>query len=74
MQTVSRAYRTIFSVFSMHPYLNPDDLVGQRKAIVPVSKPSDVASTYSGNVHKVPVKARPVEDAQLGLNLAPDKD
>jgi hypothetical protein len=58
----------------MNLYLNPDDLVGQRKAIVPVSKPSDVASTYLGNVHKVPVKARPVEDAQLGLNLAPDKD
>lgn len=58
----------------MNLYLNPDDLVGQRKAIVPVSKPSDVASTYSGNAHKNPVRARPVEDAQLGLNLAPDKD
>ena len=58
----------------MNLYLNPDDLVGQRKAIVPVSKPSDVASTYSDNAHKNPVRARPVEDAQLGLNLAPDKD
>ena len=58
----------------MNLYLNPDDLVGQRKAIVPASKPSDVPSTYSGNVHKDPVEARAVEKAQLGLNLAPDKD
>ncbi|WP_426116459.1 DNA replication terminus site-binding protein [Pseudomonas sp. DSP3-2-2] len=58
----------------MNLYLNPDDLVGQRKAVVPASKPSDVASTYSGNVHKDPVEALPVEKAQLGLNLAPDKD
>ena len=58
----------------MNLYLNPDDLVGQRKAIVPVSKPSDVASTYSRNAHKDPVEVRPVEAAQLGLNLAPDKD
>ena len=58
----------------MNLYLNPDDLVGQRKAIVPASKPSDVASTYSGNVHKDSVETRPVEKAQLGLNLAPDKD
>jgi len=58
----------------MNLYLNPDDLVGQRQAIVPASKSSDVASTYSGNVHKNPVEARAVEKAQLGLNLAPDKD
>ena len=58
----------------MNLYLNPDDLVGQRQAVVPVIKPSDVASTYSGNVHKQPVEARPVENAQMGLNLTPDKD
>lgn len=58
----------------MNLYLNPDDLVGQRKAIVPVRKFSDVASTYPSNVYKDPIEARPVEKAQLGLNLVPDKD
>ena len=58
----------------MNLYLNPDDLIGQRQAVIPVSKTSDVASTYLGNVHKQPVEARPVENAQLGLNLTPDKD
>lgn len=58
----------------MNLYLNPDDLVGQRKAIVPVSRTSDVPSTYSSNVHKTPIETSPVEDAQLGLNLVPDTD
>lgn len=58
----------------MNLYLNPDDLVGQRKATMPISKPSDVASTYSDNTQKNLPESGPVHSAQLGLNLVPDKD
>lgn len=58
----------------MNLYLNPDDLVGHRKANVPVSKPKDVASTYSDNAYTNDTKASTVADAQLGLNLVPDTD
>jgi hypothetical protein len=34
----------------MNLFLNPDDLVGQRPAVVPLGRPSNVASTYSGSL------------------------
>jgi hypothetical protein len=53
----------------MNLYLNPDDLVGQRKATVMVSKPSTVASTYSDRLHHKTTDAPPVDRSQLDLNL-----
>ena len=52
--------------------LNPDDLVGQRKADVQVSKPSTVSSTYSaGGQRKIHIETP--DAAQLDLNfLRPD--
>ena len=58
----------------MNLFLNPDDLVGQRKATQPGRKPSEVASTYSGSAQNELPETRPVESDQLGLNLSPDKD
>ena len=56
----------------MSLYLNPDDLVGQRKADVQVSKPSSVSSTYSaGGQRKIHIETP--DAAQLDLNfLRPD--
>ena len=57
----------------MNLYLNPDDLVGQRKATVSLSKPKDVPSTYSDKAQN-PFETLPVKSAQLEFSLAPDKD
>jgi hypothetical protein len=56
----------------MSLYLNPDDLVGQRKADVQVSKPSSVSSTYSaGGQRKIHIETP--DAAQQDLNfLRPD--
>ena len=56
----------------MSLYLNPDDLVGQRKADMQVSKPSSVSSTYSAGVQRKILKEAS-DTAQLDLNfLRPD--
>ncbi|HEX8544871.1 MAG TPA: DNA replication terminus site-binding protein [Pseudomonas sp.] len=57
----------------MNLYLNPDDLVGQRKAALPLSKPSDVASTYSDNTQKIKLTT-PTQSTQPDLDLYLDKD
>lgn len=47
-------------------YLNPDDLVGRRPSLLPVSKPGSVASTYSQSSAAIRNKT---DNAQLDLNL-----
>lgn len=56
----------------MSLYFNPDDLVGQRKADVQVSKSSSVSSTYSAGGQRKILKETP-DTVQLDLNfLLPD--
>lgn len=57
----------------MSLYLNPDDLVGQRKADMQVSKPSSVSSTYSAGVQRKILKEAP-DTAQLDLNFLRSDD
>lgn len=52
----------------MSLYLNPDDLVGQRKADVQVSKSSSVSSTYSAGGQRKILKETP-DTVQLDLNF-----
>lgn len=52
----------------MNLYLNPDDLVGQRKADVQVSNPSSVSSTYSASGQRKILIETP-NTAQLDLNF-----
>ena len=52
----------------MNLYLNPDDLVGQRKADVQVSNPSSVSSTYSASGQRKILIETP-DTAQLDLNF-----
>lgn len=57
----------------MSLYLNPDDLVGQRKTRVQISKPSNVASTYSDWTQKPSEKTLDTE--QVGFNFSfPDQN
>lgn len=57
----------------MNLYLNPDDLVGQGKTKVQISKPSNVASTYSDGAQKMVEKT--LDTAQIRLNLSfPDQN
>jgi len=58
----------------MNLYLNPDDLVGQRKAALPVSRHRDIASTYSDNAQKNHEEISPADRAQRRLDLHPYKD
>lgn len=58
----------------MNLFLNPDDLVGQRPSVVPASKPSSVASTYSASSPRIPVIKKKPPSAQLGLNLQSSED
>jgi hypothetical protein len=59
----------------MNLYLNPDDLVGQQPSIEPVSKPSNVESTYSQSSPRIPViNKKKTNSAQLGLNLPGPED
>lgn len=58
----------------MNLFLNPDDLVGQRKAAVMVSKPSVVASTYSDTAPKPSAADLPAARTQLDLTLQEDPD
>jgi hypothetical protein len=52
----------------MNLYLNPDDLVGQRKAEVQISKPSSVSSTYAaGSQRKKIIETH--DTPQLDLNF-----
>ena len=53
----------------MNLYLNPDDLVGQRKADVQVSTPSSVSSTYSASGQRKILIETP-DTAQLDLNFS----
>ena len=56
----------------MNLYLNPDDLVGQRKADLQVRNPSSVSSTYSASGQRKILKETP-DTVQLDLNfLLPD--
>ncbi len=58
----------------MNLYLNPDDLVGQRKSSVMASKPSSVASTYSDKAQTLAQSVEaPVDHSQLDLNLPTDE-
>ena len=52
----------------MNLYLNPDDLVGQRKAEVQISKPSSVSSTYAAGSQRKKIIETP-DTPQLDLNL-----
>jgi len=58
----------------MNLYLNPDDLVGQRKTVAMASKPSEVASTYSDRAQPkaTDADAESVDRTQLNLNLPDD--
>ena len=57
----------------MNLYLNPDDLIGQGKKKVQISKPTDIASTYSDGAPKSVKKM--LGTAQTGINLSfPDQD
>lgn len=57
----------------MNLFLNPDDLVGRRPSVTEVSKPSNVASTYSESSPRIPPKKKKSDSAQMGLNLqSPD--
>lgn len=57
----------------MNLFLNPDDLVGQQPSVLPVSKPSSVASTYSESSPRIP-SIKKKGRAQLGLNLQSPED
>jgi len=52
----------------MNLYLNPDDLVGQRKADVQISKPSSVSSTYAAGSQRKKIIQTP-DTPQLDLNF-----
>jgi hypothetical protein len=53
----------------MNLYLNPDDLVGQRKAEVHISKPSSVSSTYAAGSQRKKIIETP-DTPQLDLNFS----
>lgn len=53
----------------MNLYLNPDDLVGQRKAEVQISKPSSVSSTYAAGSQRKKIIETP-DTPQLDLNFS----
>lgn len=57
----------------MNLYLNPDDLVGQRKPDVQVSNPSSVSSTYSAGSQRK-VLAETPNTTQLDLNFLQSDD
>lgn len=60
----------------MSLFLNPNDLIGNQKSRLPVSKPSPIASTYSDNTPRTKATEQSVsQDAiQLGLNLQQSED
>jgi hypothetical protein len=56
----------------MNLYLNPDDLVGSKKSVLPESKPQTVASTYSTPTPKAQSVPSKPGSGQLGLDLPED--
>lgn len=52
----------------MNLYLNPDDLVGQRKAEVQISNPSSVSSTYAAGSQRIKIIETP-DTPQLDFNF-----
>lgn len=56
----------------MNLYLNPDDLVGRKKAALPESKPGTVESTYSKPAAKPDAESAVKRTNQLGLEFPED--